>query len=163
MDKRKTPRFLTLLCILSIASGIFAIKSSISNLFFNDEFDEETAYNMQYEISGDTPDFIQYTMDSLIDFWLMQTENSIMLNTSTLLLALISIVGVIWMYQLKSKGFALYAIANLLGVIIPFLYYLDNTVGQLFIAGQFFVTALFILMYASQLKHMRKKNEPLRL
>jgi multisubunit Na+/H+ antiporter MnhG subunit len=67
------------------------------------------------------------------------------------------------MYQLKSKGFALYTIANLVGVIIPFFYFLGNTIGQLFIAGQFFITALFILLYASQLKHMPKKNEPLRL
>lgn len=163
MDKRKTPRFLTFLCILSLASGIFAIKSSFSNLFLIDEFDAASSYNLNYEISGDTPDFIQYTINSLVDFWLMQHDNSVILNASTLLLALISIIGVIWMYQLKSKGFVLYTIANLVGVVIPFFYFLGNTIGQLFIAGQFFITALFILLYASQLKHMPKKNEPLRL
>jgi len=163
MDKRKTPRFLTLLCILSLASGIFAIKSSVGSLFFNDHLNEDAAYNLNYEINGDTPDFIQYTINSLVDFWLMQNENAVVINASTLLLTLISIVGVILMYRLNRKGFALYTIANLLGVIIPFFYFLDNTIGQLFVAGQFFVTALFILMYASQLKHMRKKNEPLRL
>lgn len=163
MDKRRKPRFLTFLCVLSLAGGIFAIKSSFTNLLYNDQFDEELSYSLNYEISGDTPDFIQYTIDSLVDFWLMQHDNSIVLNISTLLLAIASIIGVIWMYQLKRKGFAFYSIANLLGLIIPFFYFLGNTIGQLFIAGQFFVTALFILLYASQLKYMPKKNEALRL
>ena len=161
---RKTPRFLVILCLLSLLSGVYTIKSSFEGLFLKDQLDEEEiAMNLNFNSDGEVPSYIQYTIDSLIDFWLMEQEYASILNASTLILALLSLVGVLMMYRLNKKGFILYSSANLLGVIIPFFYFLNNTVGQLFIATQFFVTALFILLYASQLKHMNTNKEPLKL
>jgi hypothetical protein len=157
MASRNTPRFLTLLCIFSIIGGILAVKSSFTGLFMHEQIDaSEMSMNFNYDGEGELPSFVQYITESLLDFWTMQQEYSRVLNASTLLLALISLTGVIMMYRLNSKGFILYSIANLLAVIIPFFYFLNNTIGQLFIALQFFVSALFILLYASQLKYMRK-------
>lgn len=161
---RKTPRFLTILCLLSLLSGVYAIKSSFEGLFLKEQLDEEEmAMELNFNSDGETPSYIQYTIDSVIDYWLMEQEYATVLNISTLILALASLIGVLLMYRLNKKGFIVYSSANLLGVIIPFFYFLNNTVGQLFIATQFFVTALFILLYASQLKYMNANKEPLKL
>jgi hypothetical protein len=143
---------------------VYAIKSSFEGLFLKEQLDEEEmAMELNFNSDGETPSYIQYTIDSVIDYWLMEQEYATVLNISTLILALASLIGVLLMYRLNKKGFIVYSSANLLGVIIPFFYFLNNTVGQLFIATQFFVSALFILLYASQLKYMNANKEPLKL
>lgn len=163
MDSRKTPKFLTFLCVLSIIYGLFSVKSSVQDLFFNDDANQE---DMSFNIDMDgeeLPSSIQYTINSAIDYWLMDQEHSKSISISTLILSILSIIAVFLMYKLNNKGFILYSLANLLMVIISFFYFHDNTVGQIVIASQFFITALFILLYATQLKFMAKNKEPLKL
>lgn len=163
MDSRRAPKFLTFLCILSFIYGLFSVKSSVQDLFFSNEADQEDI-SLNINMDGEAlPSSVQYTIDSAIDFWLMEQEYSYALNISTLALSILSIIGVFLMYKLNNKGFIIYTIANLLLVIIPFIYFFNNTVGQLVIASQFFITALFILLYATQLKYMGKNKEPLKL
>ena len=152
-----------LLCILSIINGLWNVKSAVQNLFFESEIDVEAAYDLNMETEGEMPSYVQETIDSLVDFWMVQQDHSVLIQSFTLLLSLLSILGVFMMYKLNKKGFIIYTIANLTLVIVPFIYYFNNTVGQLLIALQFFVSALFILLYASQLKHMRNKNEPIKI
>jgi hypothetical protein len=164
MDSRKAPRFLTILCLLSLVGGIMSIKSAVTSLFYSDGINEdEIAFNLNMEGNEQMPSYIQKTMDSVVDFWLMKQEYSVPLQSSTILLSLLSLFGVFLMYRLNSKGFIYYAIANLLLIIIPFFYFFNNFIGQLFIAAQFFISALFILLYATQLKYMVKNKEPLKL
>lgn len=160
MDNRRAPRFLTFLCILSFIGAFISIKSDIDLLRSNNEFDsEEFAFNLNIEGDGDLPTFVQKATESLIDFWLIQKEQPVWLILTTLSLALVLIVGVFMMYRLNKKGFILYSISNLILVIIPFIYYFNNTIGQLVIAFQFFFTAMFIFMYATQLKYMNGQME----
>lgn len=141
-----------------------SIKSSVENLFYSDEVNsDEVAFNFNFDGEEEVPSYIQETIDSGIDYWLMNQEHSVPLQSVTLILTIISLIGVFLMYKLNNKGFIFYTIANLLLVVISFVYFFNNTVGQLVTAGQFFVTALFILLYASQLKYMSKDKEPLKL
>ena len=157
MIKIERPRFLTLLCLLSTIGALLAIKSAIQGLFFNDEFDKESAsYEFNFDSNGEVPSFFQNVIDRLFDFMLLQEENSILLNSSSLILSSIALYGVYLMYRLDRKGFIWFTIPKLLMIIIPFIYFFNNSVGMLFIAGQFFITALFVFMYATQLKYMHK-------
>lgn len=159
MDKKRTPRFLSMLCILSFIWGALSIKSAIENLFFENNDLDESSFSFNVNSDSELPSYVQRTIDSIIDFWIVQQDHSILIQSSTLILTLISILGVYLMYSLKKKGFLLYTLSNLLLVIIPFIYYFNNTIGQLYIAFQFFFTAMFIFLYASQLKHMRSNKE----
>ena len=155
MDNRRAPRFLTLLCVLSLIGGLHSIKTDIDLLRSADDFNtEEIAFNLNIEGDGDLPTFVQKATESLIDLWLIQKEQALWMTLTTIALAIVLLIGVLMMYRLNKKGFILYSISNLLLVIIPFIYYFNNTIGQLIIAFQFFFTGMFIFMYATQLKYM---------
>jgi len=163
MDKKRTPRFLSMLCILSFIWGALSIKSAIENLFFKNNNLDESSFSFSVNSETELPSYVQRTIDSIIDFWIVQQDHSVLIQSSTLILSLVSITGVYLMYRLKKNGFLVYTISNLLLVIIPFIYYFNNTIGQLYIAFQFFFTAIFIFLYASQIKHMRSNKEVLNL
>lgn len=157
MIKIERPRFLTILCLLSFIGGLWTIKTSVQDLFFADEFDTESAnYELRMENNGELPSFFENMMNRSVDFYLLKEEHALILNSSALILSIIALIGVYFMYTLKKKGFVWYLVPQLLMVAIPFFYFLGNSVGQLFIAGQFFITALFIFMYATQLKYMHQ-------
>jgi hypothetical protein len=160
MDNRRVPRLLTFLCILSFIGGFISIKSDIDLLRSDkDLYNEEVAFNLNIEGDGDLPTFVQRVSESMIDFWLIQKEKPLLLILTTLSLSIVSVLGVFMMYRLNKKGFILYSVSNLILVIIPFIYYFNNTIGQLIIAFQFFFTAMFIFMYATQLKYMTGQME----
>ncbi len=155
LDRIERPRFLLMLTMLSFLGGIISIRNAVKKLFFSDEVDSsETAFNFSIDSNGEVPSFIQKMIDGVIDFWIAEQEYSLIIQSSTLLLTLASLLGVYFMYSLKRKGFLIYVISNLVMVIIPFIYYFNNTIGQLYVSIQFFFTAMFIFLYASQLKYM---------
>ena len=160
MDRQKAPRFLAFLCILSFIGGGLSIRSDVKHLFYDSEIDtEELAFNLNIEGDGDMQSFVQKASESIIDFWIEKQNQPKVLTISTLLLALISVFGVFLMYRLNKKGFLVYTISNLLLILISYIYYFNNTIGQVLIAFQFFFTAMFIFMYATQLKYMNVKIE----
>ena len=160
MDRQKAPRFLTLLCILSFIYGGFSIKSDLNQLFFNSDVDtEEVAFSLNIEGDGDMQTFIQKASEGIIDYWIEKQDQPKLFTISSLIFAILSVIGAILMYRLNKKGFLIYTISNLLIIIISYIYYFNNTVGQMVIAIQFFFTAMFIFMYATQLKYMGIKIE----
>ena len=155
MVRLERPRFLSLLSLLSFIGGLFSIRTAIKKLFFSDDIDSaENAINFSINSNGEIPSFIQETINGIIDYWLAEQEYTMIIQSSTLLLSIFSLLGVYLMYKLKKKGFLIYMISNLLMVIIPYIYYFNNTIGQLYVSIQFFITAMFIFLYASQLKYM---------
>ncbi len=158
MDRQKAPRFLTLLCILSFIGGGLSIRSDVKHLFYDSDIDtDEVAFNLNIEGEGDMQSFIQRASENVIDFWIEKQNQPKILTISTMLLALISIVGALLMYRLNKMGFLVYTLSNLMIILISYIYYFNNTVGQMLIAFQFFFTAMFIFMYATQLKYMMAK------
>lgn len=155
MDRIERPRFLVILSMLSFIGGLISIRSAVKKLFFTDKIDSENAINLSINSNGEVPSYIQQTINGIIDFWIAEQEFTLVIESSTLVLTLASLIGVFFMYRLKKKGFYIYMISNLMMIVIPYIYYFNNTIGQFYVSIQFFITAMFIFLFASQLKYMR--------
>ena len=153
MDKLKAPRFLKFLTLLSIIGGIYSIKESIQGLFF---FDPEDLNELSYSFSGSEEDvlFINRFIERFIDLELLYGEYRYAIHIPNIILCLVALYGVYLMYNLKREGFLYYSISKVLIIIIPFILFFNNAVGQFFIAVQFFITGTFIFAYATQVKYM---------
>jgi hypothetical protein len=156
MDRVERPRSLVLLSVLSFVGGFISIRNAIISLFFSDDkYGTDGEFNLTISADSEMPSFIQQSINGIIDYWLMVQEHQMLIQASALILSILSIIGVYWMYQLKKKGFFLYVGSNLLMVIIPLFFYYNNPIGELYIALLFFFTAMFIFLYASQLRYMK--------
>lgn len=140
MDGNETPKrpmFLSVLCVLTfIASGL----SALSNLLvpmFADKFTE---------FMKSAPNYDEAQMEEAI-----RVLNSGWGYYSIMVvLAIASLVGAILMWKLKKIGFHIYTLANMAALFVPMLMFSV----ALSWTGIFF-TAIFIVLYAVNLKHLK--------
>lgn len=81
-----------------------------------------------------------FLLDAPRDFFLM-----------SFLLSAASVVGAIFMWNLRKIGFHIYTSAQLVYLVLPLLYFRGETNPLLNIV----LTALFVYLYARNLPHMR--------
>jgi hypothetical protein len=134
-EVKKRPTFLTVLCILTfIGSGLGVIGGLISVV----------AVGMA---------------DTLADIPVMgaavtaAVTGGIAYSILSLVLALCSLFGAIFMWKLKKMGFWLYVIAQIVMLIIPFIF-LPSIVAMAGFIVSIIFTAAFIIMYGVNLKHL---------
>ncbi len=156
---KKRTTTLTVLCILSFIGGIWTIGQASYNYFtFDTTYPKQLE---QYETS------LEQMSDSGIDsgFFYDSIQNGIVtlektsenLNSITfayLFFALLSLLGVFMMFQLKRTGFYIYTFANLFALLVPLVLIDFKATLMLFYMG-LAITVLFIILYAFQLKHMK--------
>lgn len=68
----------------------------------------------------------------------------------------IQLIGVNMMYRLNPVGFWLYAAAQLGLAIVPIVFAQWNTFGQIVFGMTFLWNLIWVVMYATQLKHFNK-------
>ncbi len=123
------PTLLTVICILTfIGSGLSALLYLIAAVAFG-------------AISG--------LLDSIPGMSAIIGGGAIFFVVS-LILAAVSLFGAIKMWGLKKMGFYLYAVAQVLMLVVPFIF----ITGATFSIFGFIFTALFIALYAVNLKLM---------
>ncbi|MCB5288251.1 MAG: hypothetical protein LHW64_10690 [Candidatus Cloacimonetes bacterium] len=128
--KPARPTFLTVLCILTfIWSGLSLVLFLLAALLFG----------VFAEVLTSVPG-----MGGLI-------SGGVILFVILFVLSLTSLFGAIKMWGLKKLGFYLYTIAQVLMIIVPFIFIPGAEVGVLGIV----ITAGFILMYGLNLKFMK--------
>ncbi len=133
----KRPTFLTVLCILTFIGSGFSAISNLSWAIFYDSF---------LEFMGQNPsNLFQQVYETILatSRWMFAFD---------FLLYLTSIVGAIFMLNLKKIGFHIYTVSNVLLVITP-VFFTENQGINFF--GLMFVTAPFILLYGLHLKYMK--------
>jgi hypothetical protein len=152
------PTLLTVLCILSFIGGAWGIISGIQSLTSNSAAEmaemqaqmDEARSQMGDEASG----MVGGMMDGAMEIAQKAAENAVPIGITTIVLALVSILGVWQMWNLKKSGFYLYTVAALLGLAVP-LFFMGFSMMALMsvgIAGIFSI--LFIILYAMNLKYM---------
>ena len=123
------PTFLTVLCILTfIGSGLTALFLLIGLLFSGAASGVLSSIPGMGDIGGFG-----------IGYFLI-----------TLLFALASLYGALMMWQLKKMGFYLYSGANVLVLFVPMV----MAAGKFSVFG-LVITALFIVLYGLNLKHLK--------
>ena len=133
----KRPTILTIVCILSfISSGLGCLSALITPLFSD----------VMIELLKKSPDYNEEVMAEMVT--VLQAGWGFYLITFAL--ALCSLTGVFFMWKLRKIGFHLYALSNLALLFTPLLLF-----SMALSWSGIFLTASFILLYATNLKFMR--------
>ncbi|WP_128545708.1 DUF2127 domain-containing protein [Larkinella soli] len=156
LSSHQRPTFLTILCILtflSCAGGIFNSVSTYSGANFasttsqealeqaRERVQEEGGSNAVDELLGSVSDNL--TADRL-------RKGAI----GNLVFNLLTLIGAVLMWNLRKVGFYVYVAGVLVAVVTPFLVY-EGFMSALSFAGTAFISAIFVVLYALNLKYMR--------
>lgn len=151
----KRTRFLAILCMLS---GLFAIYGMISGLvsalsppdvdstFVNQLIEQINQYELPIEAYKD--DVESYYIKLMVNFGNY--------GTAAFLFYSIQLIGVVLMYQLNRVGFALYVLAQIGLAAIPVLFGGLNDFSKLVFGATLAWNTVWVIMYATQLKHFRR-------
>ncbi|WP_421918414.1 hypothetical protein [Marinifilum sp.] len=156
---KKRPTFLTVLCILSfIGSGYFGLIQPIYNYAtFENTYAEKMqktaeALEQMEEAGMESGFFYDMAANGMVQLKAM-SENLEAITGANCLFALLSLIGVFLMFKLKKNGFYLYSFANVFWLLVPLaLIDFDSMIMWTLIGAV--ITAIFIILYAVNLKHM---------
>jgi len=169
--KNKIPVFLLVIGILSIIGSLIAI---INNLYSLISFD------FTIELLDMASGFLSHNMSV---FYHNFKEYGMFLFIVTLLSNILCIYGVILMFKLKKKGFYIYTIFEITPLILNFSFLgylgmtklnttvfglmlnlmffgmLNKALGPLIVGLSIIIPMAFIIMFASNLKKMKKNTQ----
>jgi hypothetical protein len=157
VQQKNRTTFLTILCILSFINGGFNILFNIPSFFmpnFMEVYVETIKQQQRMNIYPESPPVLANMMNDLIEMFERMAAHWTIMILSTILLAIMSVIGVWMMWSLKKTGYLFYATAQILWALMPFIFLGVNWFSLLvvFLGGIF--TAAFLIMYGTQLKHM---------
>jgi hypothetical protein len=162
IQKPDRPTFLTVLCILTfVVSGYFFVQSLIG-IFVNNSMDT-TAFNeviaelyeSMEEMEGQEQAFMQKIIDGMQVTVNAVIENAVSLGIFEMLTSVLGILGAVLMFRLNKKGYYIYILAKIVGVIAP-LAIIGVNVLTLSLYGFIAVIGiLFIVLYGVNVKYMR--------
>ncbi len=155
--KRNTT--LTVLCILSFIGGALTIgQAAYTYLTLEKTYPKQAELFQnaieQLEDNGMDSGFIYNNAKKSIIILEKTKENLNEITLATILLALVSLLGVFMMFKLKKDGFYIYTFANLFALLVPLLLIDFEASLTTFYIG-LAITVLFIVLYAFQLKQMK--------
>lgn len=156
---KKRPTFITVLCILSlIGSGGFGLLQPLYQFVtFDDTYPQkieqiEKGIEQMEDAGMDSGTFYDMAVNGLIALEKTK-ENLIPMTAANVVFALFSLLGVFLMFKLKKNGFYLYTVVNLFWMLVP-IYFIGMELGMIMLGFGAFITILFIILYAVNLKHM---------
>lgn len=150
------PTFLTILCVLSFIGGALGLYNGISTMRMGPEDltkIEEDMAKVSAEL-GDQSALAIGMMEGTLEMTRKTVENAVPLGSSAIAFSALGLLGVWQMWNLKKKGFILYAAATALGLVshLIFLGFSGMAIVSLGLGGA--ISVLFIILYAVNLKHM---------
>lgn len=160
--KPERPTFLTVLCILTfVVSGYFFVQSLIG-IFVNSSMDmtsfnevTEQLYESMEEMEGEQRVFMQRLIDGMQITVNAVIENAVSLGIFEMITSLLGILGAVLMFRLNKKGYYLYIIAKIIGVVAPLAIIGVNILTISLYGFIAIIGILFIVLYGVNLKYMR--------
>jgi len=156
------PTLLTILCILSFLFGIWGVWGGVQSAFTDKaQRDlEETKAEMEkamatMEGQGPGAEMMTKMGDAAIALGEKSVENAKPIGYSTIVLSILSLLGVWWMWNLQKKGFWLYTLATVGGLITPFIFLGGGMMTLLGVGFMGVISLIFIILYGVNLKYMR--------
>ncbi len=150
------PTFLTVLCILTFIGSAWGIYQGISNYVSADQVAGVTgeAFEKVQEDLGDQEgaDVASKMLSSISE---AVTPEKIKNNgIASAITSILTLIGAILMWGLNKKGFYVYVLGTVAGVVAPIVIY-GGIMGAISGGGIAFFGILFCILYALNLKHMR--------
>ena len=153
-NPKKRPDFLTALCALSFANAGYKIFDAVTNMAADPEKTIAELETAMEEVPDEAPGFVGEILSQTSDVTILAAENAIPMGASQMVLFLLSAVGVFLMFKMNKKGFFVYSAANVLALFIPIIFLGASSLVLITVGLAFVFTALFIGLYASNLKHL---------
>ena len=156
------PRFLTILCYLTLFASSYMLLSAISGLSNPEELTKsldksmeswDTVFNQALEADPKGKEQFEQAME---DVSFANTSANMRDNSFFSLIAnLLTLIGAVLMLRLKKNGFRLYVLGCIIGVVAPVIVFgSGNFLGLSYAMLSGFSSVLFILLYAFKLKYM---------
>ncbi|MDQ2177681.1 hypothetical protein [Marinifilum sp. D714] len=152
-------RIIFFVLISFIGSGGLGLINSLYTYFtfestYPQKVEQATKGLEQLEEAGvESGFFYSMTENSLIQLEAL-SKNLEMITGANCLFAILSLLGVFMMFKLKKNGFYLYTFANVFWLLVPLALIDFNAMMGMTMIGAI-ITALFVIMYAVNLKHMK--------
>ena len=146
------PQMLNVLTILTFIGSGLSLLSGLWGFFTMDS--QKEAFELsraQLESAGGSGNEL---MDGLMEGAAIAIENAPTLNTISVIVALLCLVGAFQMRKLKKTGYYIYLVACLIGIIGPLAIIDGGIMGGFILLGSVF-SILFIILYGVNLKHLR--------
>ena len=156
----KRPTFLTVLCILSFIGGAWGIIGGVMNMSAGAGTEALSEMSTQMEeakaqMGDDAASGVAGSMmDAAADVAMKAAANAKQIGISNIVLAIISLLGVWMMWNLKKNGFYLYTLATIGGLLVPLIFLGVNLVSILSVGVGGLIGVVFIILYGMNLKHM---------
>jgi len=152
-DKRT--KFLRILCTLSGINALYGIISGISTAVSPPDVDDTFIGNLfeqldKYElpIASLQDDVKEYYLNLMLDLGNFGAAN--------FLFFAVQLIGIFMMYRLNRIGFTLYTVAQIGLAASPVIFGSFNTFGKITLGITLVWNAIWIIMYATQLKNFHK-------
>ena len=149
--------FLSVLCILSFINGGLNIVFNIPSLLMPNFM--ESYLDLMKQMQGvndysNAPPAVSGMMNDLMGMLEHMAEHWTVMILSTIMLAVMSVLGTWMMWNLKKLGFLFYTTAQVLWTLMPLIFMGMNWISVLAVLLNGIFTAAFIIMYGLQLKKM---------
>ncbi len=152
-EPRKLPTMLNVLTMITIIwSSILACSQVYS--FFNAKASYDKIVAMQDKLDS-MPDFMKRFMGpDMVEMARQSYENRVPILLLTFVALGLSIVGAAQMRKLKKMGFYIYVVGKILPLITAGVFIGIGTFGGFGIVSALVFPAIFIILYATQLKYL---------
>ena len=142
--EKEVPDFLKVLCVLSIIGGAFSVIGSIFSIIFVGNPAVISAISDVFEQSG----------QDLPEAFTSGLEHAVSISIISGILAIIALIGAVFMLKLRRLGFYMYTLATIAVIFIqPLFNGFDISVGSMVLSIVW--NAIWILSYGVNLKYMK--------
>ena len=156
--EKERPTFLTVLCIITfVISGFLLLYTVFRTITYDEAIVIQTMETQIAEMES-SPELVDNAMAKSIADGLIRTSEEEIANYTlftiiSFLSLIMSLAGAYLMYHLKKTGFYLYTFSKLIALAPLFIYMITMVVGIWYVLIVFF-SAVFIFMYARNLKYL---------
>ena len=152
------PTFLTILCILTLVWNAYKFYGAIPNTFTPEKViaTKEQANEMMTDMLSkymSDKDLEQVESSQAEMGKLFEERNLVLSGGMTLISSLLLLLGAIWMWGLRKKGFFVYIAGNIVGILAPIIIF-GGQIGWTVGIMSFIASAIFTGLYAMNLKYL---------
>ena len=153
----KTPTFLVVICVLTFIGSGWGILADLFNIATYNTANINIQINEMTNMSSDLPQndiFMKEFFNSSIETMKLTALHGKDIAVINLILNIMNIVGAIMMLRLRRHGFFIYTASQIMSLFV--MPYFAGFSGLILagMVGNAILAAIFIVMYAMNLKHM---------
>lgn len=155
--KTNRPTALIVFGILSWLSLGLGLIGVVSNALSGPPSDEDIRQQEIEMLSQLTPEMVLesgWVVSETVDFLKTTQVKFGLLTAISFVEVIIGLIAVIMMFKLRKIGFHLYIVYSLIALGYWILFFGHNTLGTIMAVLSGIISGIFILLYASQVKHM---------